>query len=327
MAKVQIGLYGGNGHQIQQALTDHPLAELAATAAFNRSQLPEALRDRAGIRHYDSLEELLADDRVELISLCSPRRCAQAREAIRCLEAGKHVYAEKPCATTEADLDAIFAAVERTGRQFHEMAGTAFAQPYLAMRRLVQAGEIGTVVQVMAQKSYPYHDNRPQDEDIDGGLICQAGVHALRFIEHVAGTRIAEIEAVETGLGNPKEGGLQMAAAMTLRLDNGGVGAVIANYLNSPEFGAWGNEALRIFGTKGFVEAVDGGARTRLVLNNKDCGALDLGEASLDYLDLYLACLTGKGEMPLSLEAELHPTRMVIRAKESASKQKESEQC
>ena len=66
------------------------------------------------------LDELLADPQVEIISLCSPRRADQARDAIRCLKAGKHVYAEKPAALTEWKLDEILTAAKESGREFHE---------------------------------------------------------------------------------------------------------------------------------------------------------------------------------------------------------------
>jgi len=113
-AKVRVGLYGANGHQIHRALVNHPLAELVAVSAIPRSALPEGLAPR----EYDSLDALLRDPAIELVSLCSPRRADQARDAIRCLEAGKNVYAEKPSALTQPDLDAIIATVRRTGRQF-----------------------------------------------------------------------------------------------------------------------------------------------------------------------------------------------------------------
>jgi predicted dehydrogenase len=317
MQKIRLGLYGTNGHQIQGELVDHPLGVCVATAAFDPDKLPEPLRHDPAIAHYATLDELLADERVDLVSLCSPRRRDQAKEAMRCLEAGKHVYAEKPCAMTEPDLDALIAAAHRSGKVFHEMAGTAFEQPYLAMRELVQAGTLGTIIQVLAQKSYPYHDRRPQDEDVDGGLLLQAGVHALRFVEHVAGVRVDEIWAVQTQLGNPGPGGLRMATSMMMRLVNGGVASVICNYLNPPAFGLWGNEHLRVFGKEGFVESVDGGARTRLVLNHEDRGPLALsGGAS--YLDMILSSLTGPTRMPLALEDEVHPTRVLIRARADA---------
>src|SRR5689334_19958231 len=190
MTPIGVGLFGGNGHQIYHQLEHLPAARLVAVATIDPALLPATLREDRDVRCYDALDNLLRDPRVELVSLCSPRRRDQAADAIRALRAGKHVYAEKPCAMTEADLDAILEAARASGKQFHEMAGSALAQPYLAMRKVVQSGALGEVVQVLGQKSYPYHDRRPQDEDLDGGLIGQAAVHAVRWVEHVALTRV-----------------------------------------------------------------------------------------------------------------------------------------
>lgn len=317
--KTGIGLYGINGHQIDHMFESRPEMELVAVCEFDPLRLPESLRFDPGIRIYATLDEMLKDDRVELVSLCSPRRRDQATEAIRCLEAGKHVYAEKPCAMTERELDAIIETALRTGYKFHEMAGTAFEQPYLSMRNIVQAGTIGEVIQIFAQKSYPYFVGRPQDECVDGGLIMQVGVHALRFVEHVACQRVSAIQAIETRLGNPDpKGNLHMAASYSMKLENGGIASIIANYLNPKGFGLWGNEHLRIFGTNGFIEAIDGGARTRLIIGAADMGPIEMSGEARDYLDFFMDELSGRGSMPVSLEEELHPTRMVIRAKEYA---------
>jgi predicted dehydrogenase len=311
--KIRVGVYGINGHQITGRLVDHTCATLVAAAGVK----PESLKDINPVpRIYENLSAMLADKDVELVSLCSPRRSEQAQEAMQCMKAGKHVYAEKPCAMTEKELDLIIETSRQAKVRFHEMAGTAFEQPYLAMRELVASGTIGTVVQVLAQKSYPYFDARPQDEDVDGGLLLQVGIHAARFVEHVAGVKIAGIDAVETKLGNPNPGNLRMAVSMNITLENGGVASIISNYLNPKSFPSWGNETLRIFGTKGFVETVDGGTKTRLVLGEKDCGQIDIRGKPLDYFDTYIDSLLGKGNMPLSLEDELHPLRMLIRARE-----------
>jgi predicted dehydrogenase len=321
MQKIGIGLYGTNGHQIHRALVDHPLGVCVAVAAFERERLPVPLQTDAGIRFFDTLDELLTDDRVDLVSLCSPRRRDQAREAIRCMEAGKHVHAEKPVAMTEAELDAIIATSKATGMAFHEMwSGSASTQPYWAMRQVVQTGTLGEVIQVLVQKSYPLQHNRPQDEDVDGGLILQVGVHALRFVEFTAGQKVEAIWAIDTQLGNPGEGDLRVAASMMARLANGGVASIACNYLNPPAFGMHGNEMLRIFGTKGFVESTDGGTRTRLVLNGEDRGPLAILEQGPEWLDLVLASILGQQAMPLTLEEELHPTRMLIRARADAAK-------
>jgi predicted dehydrogenase len=314
---VNVALYGANGHQIHELLAKRPGARLVAIAEFPPEQLPPALRDDTHLRVYPTLDELLADPRVELVSLCSPVRRHQAADAIRALRASKHVYAEKPCAFEEAELDEILRIAQATGRMFREMAGTAFEQPYLAMRNIVRAGAIGRVIQVIAEKSYPYHDRRPQDEDVDGGIIRQCAIHAVRFVEHVAGVRIRSARAMESTAGNPvATGGLRMTASLMLELEGGGLASIAANYLNPKATAMWGYETLRILGDQGFVESTQGGRHTRLISRERDCGPLDLSEPGLDYLDAYLATLRGTGQMPLTLEEELSPTRWVLRAKQ-----------
>jgi predicted dehydrogenase len=255
---------------------------------------------------------------VEIVSLCSPRRADQARDAIRCLAAGRHVYAEKPAALTEKELDEIVAAAKRAGKEFHEMAGTAFAPNYAAMRRVVREGGVGEVIQVLVQKSYRYGAARPQDEAIDGGMFLQAGIHAARMVEHVGGVRIKSITGWETGFGKPEKekGEGKIAGAVQIGLENGGLATIIINYLNpgNPAL-PHGNETLRIFGTKGFVESVDGGARTRWVTASTLTEPLER-VPGLDYFDAVAAHLVTGAAMPLTLEEELHPLRMLLRAKE-----------
>ena len=312
MKKILVGLYGANGHQVHNALANHSHGELAAVAAFPRTALPKG----ATPAEYATLDDLLRDQRIQLVSLCSPRRTDQARDAIRCMEAGKHVYAEKPSALTEADLDALIATSRKTGMQYHEMAGVFCSQPYKEMHRLIKTGAIGTVVQVFSQKCYPWGDWRPADENLDGGLSLQVGVYATRFVEHVAGVRITSLEMIETKLGNPAaDSECRMAVSMLMRLENGGVGSAICNYLNPIQPRCWGYEILRVFGTLGVVESNADGNVARLLLTGQPPQPLDLSAPSDDYLTMFLHALLGGLPMPLGIEQELSPTRWVIRAK------------
>lgn len=311
VGKIGVGLYGANGHQLTvKKLADHPQARLVAVAAITRMTLPER------VKRHESLDQLIADPDVQLISLCSPRRADQGRDAIRCLEGGKHVYAEKPSTLTEVELDQIVAAARRAGREFHEMAGTAFEPNYAAMRRLVRSGAVGDVIQVFVQKSYRYGRRRPQDEAVDGGMFLQAGIHAARLIEHVGAVRIKTITGWETTLGSPEEGDGKTAATAQIGLENGGLATAIINYLNpaNPQL-PHGNETLRVFGTKGFVESVDGGARTRLVTAANVIEPLEL-LPKVDYFDAVVAHLVEGAPLPLTSDEELHPLRLMVRAKE-----------
>ena len=310
--KIGVGLYGSNGHQLKAAnLAAHPHARLVGVAGVKETTLA------AGVKRCATLDELIADPAVDLISLCSPRRADQARDAIRCLLAGKHVYAEKPSALTERELDEVLAAAKRSGKEFHEMAGTAFAPNYAAMRQSVRDGAIGTVVQILVQKSYRYGATRPQDEAIDGGMFLQVGIHAARMIEHVGGVPIKSLTGWESVFGSPEKGEGKLAGAAQIELENGGMATIVMNYLNPghPQL-PHGYETLRVFGTKGFVESTDGGVRTRLVTAKEIVDPLAGGEAG-DYFDFLVAHLARGAAMPLTLEQELHPLRMLLRAKET----------
>lgn len=313
-ASLGVGLYGSNGHQLSAAmLAKNPQVWLVAVCGVRGTNWPES------VKRCTTLDELLADPAIGLISLCSPRRADQARDAIRCLEAGKHVYAEKPSALTERELDEILAVAKRTGKEFHEMAGTVFTPNYAPMRKLVREGAVGDVIQVLVQKSYKYGQTRPQDEAIDGGQFLQAGIHAARMIEHVGGVRIKSVLGWETTFGSPEKGDGKIASAAQIALENGGIASIVINYLNpGVPSQPHGNETLRVFGTKGFIESVDGGARTRLVTAKGATEPLDpAGAGAGDYFDFVAAHLVAGTALPLTLEEELHPLRALLRAKEA----------
>ncbi len=294
------------------------MTEVTACAHY---ELPVDAPGEVSLTRHDSLLALAMDPNVDVISLCSPMRSTQVDDAILCLQNGKHVYAEKPSALSEPDLDRVLAAADASRRHFREMAQTAFDSPYVQMRDVVRSGELGEIVQVFAQKSYPWHGGRPQDEAVDGGLTLQVGIHAARFVEHVAGVRISALELLETTHGNPvgpavgSNGGLRMAATLQGRLENGGLVVMALNYLNPRGLGIWGNDHLRIFGTEGYVESVDGGKYAACVIGESAPRGLPPLETPQDHADDYFRFILENAPMPLSLEEELHPLRVLLRVK------------
>ncbi len=71
---IGIGIYGVNGHQILQPSVGNGLGRIVAMAEIPGESMPPVLRRDSGIPRYKTLDELLADPAVELVSLCSPRR-------------------------------------------------------------------------------------------------------------------------------------------------------------------------------------------------------------------------------------------------------------
>jgi len=314
--KSKVGLFGTVGHQIHNELNDHPKAEITALCGFSKEQIPEHLQ---GVHVFQTLEQMLTDDSIHLISFCSPFKDEQGKQILQALEAGKHVYAEKPCCLSETVLDEIIATAKRTGMRFHEMNASSLAQPYCTIRDIVKSGAVGEVIQILSQKSYPWADWRPKDERIDGGLTRQVGLYNVRFAEHVAGLKVQALEIKETQLGNDQEGSdCRRAVSMLMTFENGAVGSAVANYScpQPPDWNQWGYEILRIFGAKGFVESIDAGRIGTLAITGQPPQQLDFSASGQDMLELFLEEIeTGQDRVPFTLEEELSPTRWVLRAK------------
>lgn len=314
---LEVGLYGQNGHQLNHEGHYGGKIRIVAVCGVDVSRIPPKMLV-GNAREYATLHDMLRDPRVRMVSLCSPRRSDQAADALRVMRSGKHALCEKPCALTEHDLDMLIRESERCGVILREMCETVYEQPWWTLRSLIRSGVLGDMVQVFVHKSYPMHGGRPQDDETDGGLIRWVGVHALRYVEHTTGLAIRKIRAARTGLGNPVPGGgLATAATLSFTLANGGLGVAALNYLNPKGFGSWGNEHLRVFGTRGMAEITDGGARRRLVLGDRDLGAFPLADTGFDYYDRLIGLFEGRCTLPLTLEEELSPTRWAIRAHDS----------
>jgi len=318
--KLRVGLYGRNGHQIGGKVTEgHPDAVIAAVCFLGeaeeavQAQFPQA-------KVYAALDEMLAAKGVDMVSLCSPMRSSQKEDALKCIAAGVHVYAEKPAVLSEADLNEVLTAADAAGVEFHEMADTVFYEPYWSLRKLIRSGKLGQVVQVYAQKCYPSNfATRPQDEDTDGGLIRWVGVHGVRFIEHVTGLKVQDVQVTQTHLGNGRdEGGIFTASAWMMTLTGGAVAAMTVSYLQPKSFPHWGKEGVRVFCTGGLAEVTDGGLRTHVYTDTEHYELDTANSDCVDYLDILLSHLKNGTPLAMEREEELHPLRVVLRAWESA---------
>jgi predicted dehydrogenase len=88
--------------------TIRAVASAGGTSAAN-------LADRLGAQALTT-DELLADNNIGLVMVATSHD-SHAELTVRALDAGKHVFCEKPLALTEDELDAVTAAWQRSGKQ------------------------------------------------------------------------------------------------------------------------------------------------------------------------------------------------------------------
>jgi predicted dehydrogenase len=214
-----------------------------------------------------SIDELLVDPQVDVVLNLTP---PQAHVAVTrgALEAGKHVYSEKPLATTVDDACELVAEAERRGLRIGCAPDIFLGAPYQAARALVDGGAIGEPLSVSAAMlvggQASWHPN-PDIFFADGaGPLLDMGPYYLTAIVALLGpvaratgfasTRLVERE-IEIG---PRRGERFTAqtpthAAATLELESG----VTANLVAS--FDAPGQYVcdLAVHGTAGVLELPD----------------------------------------------------------------------
>ena len=117
-----------------------------AEISSERAQLNRQFAEDMGIPYWPNLDEALAREDVQIVSICAePER--RGRIVARCAEAGKHVYIDKPLTPYLADADAAVAAIERAGVRSQMFSSNHQAWVQQA-RQVVDSGELGDLVAI-----------------------------------------------------------------------------------------------------------------------------------------------------------------------------------
>jgi xylose dehydrogenase (NAD/NADP) len=142
---------------------------------------------------YGSYEDLLADASVEAIYNPLPNTL-HCEWSIRALEAGKHVLCEKPMSSSPAEVEAAFAAAERSGRLLSEAFMYRHHPQAQRLSALVAEGAIGQLRLIRSTFSYGLFDeaNIRLRTDVDGGALMDVGCYCISGARLLGG----EAEAV-----------------------------------------------------------------------------------------------------------------------------------
>lgn len=138
------------------------------------------LAKERGIYAYGSLEELLSDKSVELITIAIPND-VHLEVVLACLNAGKNVICEKPVALSSQDLEEMIACANKNGKLFTVHQNRRFDVDYLAIQQITDSGEIGKPIRIESR----IHGSRgiPSDwrgtKKQGGGMILDWGIHLI----------------------------------------------------------------------------------------------------------------------------------------------------
>ena len=179
--------------------------ELAACTDLDADRAA-ALSARGGFPAV-SLEELLADPTIDIVLVLTPP-VAHAAVSRAAIAAGKHVYTEKPLATTRADAAAILAEAAKAGVCVGAAPDTFLGGGLQTARALIDEGAIGTPLVTSASVAHlgpeRWHPNPGTFYATGGGPLLDLGPYYVTALVSLLGP-IAAVSAVGRGTGSERE--------------------------------------------------------------------------------------------------------------------------
>ncbi len=138
-----------------------------------------------------SPDEVLTDSRLDAVFICSPN-VFNKPYTIAALEAGKHVFCEKPPAFTAAEVDEIREAEAASGKVLMYGFNHRHHESIAKIKEMVDSGVYGRVLWMRGRygKSVDqsFYDNwRSKREMAGGGILLDQGIHMLDLFLYMAG--------------------------------------------------------------------------------------------------------------------------------------------
>ena len=203
------------------------------------SRVGSGCGQRYGVPWTDQVEEVLANSEVDAVYIAVPHHL-HAPLTIQAAEAGKHIFVEKPIATTLADADAMIAAA-RSNEVWLSVNFHAQVDPICqAARDLVAHGAIGTVIgtRIVFRGDKPasywragYSGRVPSDWRVrkataGGGVLIMNGIHDLNTMRFITGSEVVRVSAEYDTFDTAVE--VEDFIAVTYRYENGAIGTIEA---------------------------------------------------------------------------------------------------
>jgi predicted dehydrogenase len=193
--KFKIGIIGcGNRSKaLITALNSVPELEIGALCDIvphKTQQRAQLIKTNDKPKHLTNLDELLKQDDLTAIVVVTPND-THKDIVIAALEAGKHVFCEKPLALTVADCNEIIGVVDRTRKLLQIGHQRRHSEEYKTLIEVIRSKPVGKILQsslydFRGDWRVPEADEYPEgtpywrlDQKRSGGVVYEMGAHII----------------------------------------------------------------------------------------------------------------------------------------------------
>lgn len=206
-----------------------------------------------------SLEEILADDEVRLITAAA---IPSERAALgwRVLEAGKDYFTDKAPFTTLEQLEQTRTTVARTGQKYMVYYSERLCSECAVFaEELIAKDVIGRVLQVLGTGPHRLYASLRApwffQMEKTGGILCDIGSHQCEQFLFFAGAKRAQVNfSAVANFSHPEYPEFQDFGEASLTADNGTSGYFRCDWFTPDGLQTWGDGRTFILGTDGTIE-------------------------------------------------------------------------
>lgn len=250
--KISVGLIGAGNfakNTLLPIMKDTGLYHfkgLATTGGLGISQAQDVFSFDYTTNNY---KELIGDPSIDLI-VVSTQHNTHAKFIVEALNAGKHVYCEKPMCLTLSELDLIKASYEQSKGELFIGLNRRHAPLIKKIKKDLSTDKIPAIYDYIANAGFIPNDHWTQDDKIGGGRILGEAIHFIDVIQYLDGSELESIK-VRFAMSDAFTGSDN--ALISLEFSSGAIGNIIYTSMGSKKYP---KEQLRVF-TNGQVYEMD----------------------------------------------------------------------
>lgn len=185
MIKVGIIGYGKMGQIRHEAISASGLASVVAIMD------PQTKIKKTGIQIFNSPGDLINDPAIDAVFICTPNNLNKSL-TVQSLNAGKHVFCEKPPAFTAKEMEEVIQAEKASGKKLMYGFNHRHHDSVIELNKMVDSGIYGKVLWMRGRygksvdKSF-YSNWRSKKDLAGGGILIDQGIHMLDLMLMLAG--------------------------------------------------------------------------------------------------------------------------------------------
>jgi UDP-N-acetylglucosamine 3-dehydrogenase len=253
MDRLRIGVIGLGwfGEIHCETIAGIPNLELAALCTRRPDRLAEQAKKFGVKKTYTDYRDLLADKKIDAVSIVTMWD-QHTDPSIAALEAGKHVFLEKPMASTVADCNKIIAASKKAKGILQIGHICRFNPRYRMAKQAIDEGRIGKIVAMSSRRNIPAAWT-PEILNKIGPIVGDA-IHDTDLMLWFTGHRVKSAYAQTVSVRNLRFPDI----GQTMYRFKGGATATLETVWCMPDKTPFDiDERMSIIGTEGIIHVQD----------------------------------------------------------------------